>query len=135
VNIYRGDPGAVVRRAGAVVEARAYLAHAGGYPTAPGPEGWVRRAAAAELAAVCGPSRCAAGNPFRPAAADPRWLTTTVLALARGIYAERAFDRLPILADALQDAGCGNEDILTHCRGPGSHVRGCWVVDLVLGKG
>ena len=73
-------------------------------------------------------------NPFRPATLDPSWLTSTVVALARGIYEERAFDRMPILADALQDAGCDNEDVLNHCRGPGPHVRGCWVVDLVLGK-
>ena len=63
-----------------------------------------------------------------------QWLTADVLGLARGIYQERAFDRLPILADALMDAGCDNEQILGHCRGPGPHVRGCWVVDLVLGK-
>jgi hypothetical protein len=74
------------------------------------------------------------GNPFRPLSADPRWLTSTVVELARGIYAERAFDRLPILADALQDAGCDSADVLDHCRGDGPHVRGCWVVDLVLGK-
>jgi hypothetical protein len=74
------------------------------------------------------------GNPFRPVAANPSWLTSTVLALAEGICADRAFDRLPILADALQDAGCENADILNHCRGGGVHVRGCWVVDLVLGK-
>jgi hypothetical protein len=60
--------------------------------------------------------------------------TSTAVALARGIYEDRAFDRMPILADALQDAGCDNEDILDHCRGPEPHVRGCWVVDLLLGK-
>ena len=54
--------------------------------------------------------------------------------LARGIYDERAFDRLPILADALQDAGCEDEQVLAHSRGPGPHARGCWVVDLVIGK-
>jgi hypothetical protein len=75
-----------------------------------------------------------AGNPFRPATTDPSWLTSTVVALARGIDDERAFDRLPILADALQDAGCDHPDILTHCRSDGPHVRGCWVVDLILGK-
>jgi hypothetical protein len=75
------------------------------------------------------------GNPFRPVSLDPSWLTSTVRTLAEGIYAERAFDRLPILADALQDAGCADPDMLDHCRGSGSHVRGCWVVDLVLGKG
>ncbi|WP_439623788.1 hypothetical protein [Gemmata sp.] len=74
------------------------------------------------------------GNPFRPVALDPAWCTSTVVALARGIYDERAFDRMPILADALQDAGCDSADVLTHCRGPGPHARGCWVVDLVLGK-
>jgi hypothetical protein len=74
------------------------------------------------------------GNPFRPVTADPSWLTSTVVSLAEGIYADRAFDRLPILADALQDAGCADEDVLDHCRGAGPHVRGCWVVDLLLGK-
>jgi hypothetical protein len=74
------------------------------------------------------------GNPFRPVAVDPGWLTSSVVELARGIYDQKAFDRLPILADALQDAGCDHPDVLAHCRGPGPHVRGCWVVDLVLGK-
>ncbi|MBY0459710.1 MAG: hypothetical protein K2V38_20515 [Gemmataceae bacterium] len=75
------------------------------------------------------------GNPFRPVALDPAWLTSDVLALARGIYDERAFDRMPILADALQDAGCNHDDILAHCRDANQvHVRGCWVIDLVLGK-
>jgi hypothetical protein len=78
--------------------------------------------------------RCIFGNPFRPLSIDPSWLTTDVVVLATGIYQDRAFDRMPILADALQDAGCDNADILDHCRGPGPHVRGCWVVDLVLGK-
>jgi hypothetical protein len=75
------------------------------------------------------------GKPFRKVKINKKWLTSTVLALAHGIYADRAFDRLPILADALQDAGCDNPDVLGHCRGPGPHVRGCWVVDLLLGKG
>jgi hypothetical protein len=75
------------------------------------------------------------GNPFRPVTLNPSWLTSTVLALATGIYDEKAFDRMPILADALQDADCDNEDILNHCRQPGEHVRGCWVVDLVLDRG
>jgi hypothetical protein len=75
------------------------------------------------------------GNPFRPVTLNPAWLTSDVLALARGIYDDRAFDRMPILADALQDAGCDNDDVLTHCRDAAlAHVRGCWVVDLVLGK-
>jgi hypothetical protein len=74
------------------------------------------------------------GNPFRPVTADPSWLTSTVAALARGMYETRDFSAMPILADALQNAGCDNEDVLNHCRQPGEHVRGCWVVDLVLGK-
>ena len=74
-------------------------------------------------------------NPFRPVAINPAWLTTDVLALARGIYDECAFDRMPILADALQDAGCTNEDVLNHCRDANQlHARGCWVIDLLLGK-
>jgi hypothetical protein len=75
------------------------------------------------------------GNPFRPGVCEPSWLTSDVVALARGIYDDKAFDRMPILADALQDAGCTNEDVLSHCRDANQvHVRGCWVVDLLLGK-
>jgi hypothetical protein len=74
------------------------------------------------------------GNPFRPAAVDPAWRSEAAVALSTAIYADRAFDRLPILADALEEAGCDHPDILTHCRSPDPHVRGCWVVDLVLGK-
>jgi hypothetical protein len=78
--------------------------------------------------------RCVFGNPFRPPRVEPEWLAWnggTVVQLAQAIYDERAFDRLPILADALEDAGCHDTDILAHCRQPGEHVRGCWVVDLV----
>ena len=89
------------------------------------------------------------GNPFRPASFSPDWRTDTAIALARQMYESRDFGAMPILADALQDAGCDSADILNHCRepgphirecwldhcrGPGPHVRGCWVVDLVLGK-
>ncbi len=74
------------------------------------------------------------GNPFRSVTLDPRWLTSTVLDLARTIYEERVFERLPILADALMDAGCDSEEIINHCRSEGPHVRGCWVVDLLLDK-
>jgi hypothetical protein len=62
------------------------------------------------------------------------WSHGTIPAIARRIYDERAFHDLPILADALEDAGCTDADILTHCRQPGEHVRGCWVVDLILGQ-
>jgi hypothetical protein len=72
--------------------------------------------------------------PFRAIPVDSSWLTAAVTVFADSIYQERAFDRLPILADALEEAGCTNADILAHCRGPGPHVRGCWVVDLLLGK-
>jgi len=75
------------------------------------------------------------GNPFRPITLDRAWLTSTVVQLARGIYDDRAFDRMPILAYALQDTGCDSIAILDHCRGPGPHARGCFVVDLLLGKG
>jgi hypothetical protein len=74
------------------------------------------------------------GNPFRPITVNPSWLTSDVVVLATGIYQDLAFDRMPILADALQDAGCDNGDILNHCRQPGEHVRGCWVVDLLTGR-
>jgi hypothetical protein len=65
---------------------------------------------------------------------NPAWLTSTVVILAQGISADRAFDRLPILADALEEAWCDNTGILDHCRSGGPHVRGCWVVDLILEK-
>jgi hypothetical protein len=77
-------------------------------------------------------------NPFRQAFVDPSWLSwnsRTVPRIAEGIYAERAFDRMPILHDALLDAGCTDEALLTHCRNPEGHVRGCWALDLILGKG
>ena len=74
------------------------------------------------------------GNPFRPLAFDPAWRTEQTIGIAGKMYDEREFAAMPILADALEEAGCDNADILTHCREPGVHVRGCWVVDLVLGK-
>jgi hypothetical protein len=76
------------------------------------------------------------GNPFCPITFDSAWLTSTVSAVAKQMYDSRDFSAMPILADALQDAGCDNDDILNHCRDPKAttHVRGCWVVDLVLGK-
>jgi hypothetical protein len=66
---------------------------------------------------------------------NPEWRTSTVVTLAERIYSDQCFDRLPILADAFEEAGCDNPDLLKHCRGQGRHVRGCWVVDLALGKG
>jgi hypothetical protein len=75
------------------------------------------------------------GNPFRKITVDPRWLTLSVIDLSKAIYGERVGERMPILADALMDAGCDNEDIINHCRADGPHARGCWVVDAILGKG
>ena len=74
------------------------------------------------------------GNPFRPASFSPQWRTETALILAKLMYESRDFSLMPILADAIQDVGCEQEEILSHCQGGGPHVRGCWVVDLVLGK-
>jgi hypothetical protein len=74
------------------------------------------------------------GNPIRPVELDPSWRTWTAVRLARTMYESRDFAAMPILADALEEAGCDNPDVLAHCRGPEPHVRGCWVVDLVLGK-
>jgi hypothetical protein len=73
-------------------------------------------------------------NPFRPVVFSPSWRTDTAVTLAHQMYEAREFSALPILADAIQDAGCTSAEILDHCRGDGPHVRGCWVVDLVLAK-
>jgi hypothetical protein len=78
--------------------------------------------------------RDVAGNPFRPVVWQPQWNTETAVALARGIETERAFDRMPILADALEDAGCDSQQVLQHCRNESVHVVGCWVVSSVLGR-
>jgi hypothetical protein len=81
--------------------------------------------------------RCIFGNPFRPVTIDPTWLTrngSNVTQLARVIYDDRRFEDMPILADALMDAGCHDETILAHCRSAGPHVLGCWVVDVIVGK-
>ena len=74
------------------------------------------------------------GDPFRPVDFNPAWRTDTALTLARSMYAAREFGAMPILADALQDAGCEDAEVLAHCRGDTTHVRGCWVADLLLGK-
>jgi hypothetical protein len=109
--------------------ARNYAYVAAGDPVVgPGPE----KAAQAQLI------RCALGPlPFRPVTFDSVWRTWNggaAVKLAQAIYDGQRFGDLPILADALEEAGCDNADVLAHCRQPGEHVRGCWVVDLVLGK-
>jgi hypothetical protein len=91
----------------------------------------------AEPAGQCALLRDVAGNPFRPARVDPSWLAwheATVPRLAQVIYGEHAFDRLPILADALEEAGCADGWLLDHLRGKGPHARGCWAVDLLTGR-
>jgi hypothetical protein len=74
-------------------------------------------------------------NPFRLVTTDPSWVTPDVVQLAQAIYDERGFDTIAELADALQEAGCTNHDILRHGRQEGGHVRGCWLIDLILGNG
>lgn len=77
------------------------------------------------------------GNPFRPATVNNHilsWNNGTVLKLAQAIYAEQTFERMSILADALEDAGCNNANILDHCRENRTHWRGCWVVELIMEK-
>ena len=74
------------------------------------------------------------GNPFRPITLSPTWLTSTVVSLAHQMYDSRDFSAMPILADALMDANCDNEDMLKHCRSETVHIRGCWIVDLILSK-
>jgi hypothetical protein len=95
-------------------------------------------AVAVELKAQNHLLRCIMGTPFRPQPIiDPSvlaWSDRAIPRLAQAIYDERAFDRLPILADAFEDAGCTNADILNHCRSASPHARGCWCVDAVLGK-
>jgi hypothetical protein len=89
---------------------------------------------AAESAAQCDLLRDIFGNPLRPAPADPHWRTSAVLGLAATMYDARDFTAMPVLADALEEAGCNDAAITSHCRGPDRHVRGCFVVDLILGK-
>jgi hypothetical protein len=89
-----------------------------------------RIAQAALLREIC-------GSPFHLGSADPAWLVWNDGALrtmAQSIYRDQAFDQMPILADALEDAGCIDVDMLNHCRGPGPHVLGCWGLDLLLGR-
>jgi hypothetical protein len=74
------------------------------------------------------------GNPFRTHAIDQRCLGSAVVSLGDKIYSQREFDKMQELADALEQSGCTDSDILAHCRGHGPHVRGCWVIDRLLGK-
>jgi hypothetical protein len=91
----------------------------------------IMRAFHAEREAQADLLRDIMGNPFRRVTIEPSLLTPRVLTLARTAYVERAFDQMPILGDELEEAGCQDIAILTHCREPIEHVRGCWVVDAV----
>ena len=142
----------------------AWMADVPGETTASGwriARGWIDPDGGGDQPAAADYLRCVIGNPFRPVhrhdggacvrvgGAPPSpypephactrlpsaCITPTVQALADAIYAGRAFDRLPVLADALEEAGCDNPDLLAHLRGPGPHVRGCWALDLLLGRG
>jgi len=91
-----------------------------------------------ELAAQCALLRCLFGNPFRPSPALPAavlaWNDRLVPRLAQAIYDERRWNNLPLLADALLDAGCEDEALMDHCRRGGEHARGCYAVDVILGS-
>jgi hypothetical protein len=89
---------------------------------------------AAEYAAQAAIVRELYGNPFRPCHLDSSGRSPAVVQMARTIYEDRRFEFLPFLADALEEAGCTDASILNHCREPGEHVRGCWLLDLILGK-
>jgi hypothetical protein len=102
--------------------------------SARGKKGAYQKAYQAEEAAEADLLRCVFGNPFRRTAFKAKWKTADVIALAQQMYDSRDFIAMPVLADALQDAGCDDEAILKHCGGPGPHFRGCWPVDMLLGK-
>ena len=94
-----------------------------------------------ENASLCKVPRDLFGNPFRPVAVERAWLTAAGQELAQAAYEQRLLpsaelgpERLAVLADALEEAGCTDADILSHLRGPGPHVRGCWALDLILSK-
>jgi hypothetical protein len=92
---------------------------------------------AAERHLHCSWLRDIFGDPFNSVAIGPAWLEWnkgTVNRLARTIYNDKEFALMPILGDALEDALCDDAAILQHCRSVGPHVRGCWVLDLILGK-
>jgi len=88
----------------------------------------------AERATQAALLRCVFGNPIHPIDFNAAWRSPNVIDIARRVYDDRAFDHMPILADALQDAGCEIDEILNHCRGSGPHIKGCWVVDACLEK-
>ncbi|WP_437275472.1 hypothetical protein WME90_30045 [Sorangium sp. So ce375] len=113
----------------------AYLAAAGiANPGAGSGDASYHASSAAEERAQADLLRDIFGNPFRAVAFDPGWRAQTAVGLARHMYESRVFGLMPILGDALAEAGCEDADVLAHCRGHAPHVRGCWVIDLLLGK-
>jgi hypothetical protein len=141
VNVVLGELTEAFDSLNAVVH---WTTQAAGFYRCTGPGKPSEVSASEERAAQCVLLREIVGNPFRPVVVDPVWLTWQngiVLSLAQAAYEDRRLPegtldntRFAILADALEDAGCANEDILVHCRGPGPHVRGCYVLDLLLNK-
>jgi hypothetical protein len=119
------------------VVAAAWVAQLARYPVPGG--GRVPGGPDAERTAQAVILRDVIGNLFRPAPAVTAtllsWNEGCIANLAQGLYEERRFEDLPVLADALEEAGCGDAYILGHLRGPGPHVRGCWAIDLLLNKG
>jgi hypothetical protein len=95
--------------------------------------GW-RNGGRIEWIRQCRDIRDVFGNPFRTLTLVPAWFTPEVITIANSMYDARAFDRLPDLAQALKRANCADEAVLTHCHQTGPHVRGCWVVDAILGR-
>lgn len=114
--------------------AASYAANASAWARSPGGGGRWSETLDAMKATQSHLLRCIFMCPYHRIVPDPSWGSSSAKALAGGIYAERRFADLPILADALEEAGCANQDVLVHCRHPGEHVRGCWVIDLLLVK-
>jgi hypothetical protein len=131
------DESAEAAANGSLLACHQMAVRAGAYEGVPGMDEQQaqKEAAAWEDRAQCAALREVAGNLFRPVTLDPAWLARAggaVLLLARLIYDNDQFADLPYLADALEDAGCTDEQLLAHCRTPGAHRRGCWAVDLLL---
>jgi hypothetical protein len=121
----------------AALRAATYTARAAGQRAAPSEhvqDVTCHNAKVAERRAQASMLRHIMGNPFRPVAVSLSWLTWnqgTVPRLGRAIYETRRFEDLPVLADALEEAGCDHQEVLAHCREGGEHLRGCWVLELL----
>jgi hypothetical protein len=123
---YRRGSHYVMRGVDAVAKAASYVA------TSEGERNPNIAAQSAEWAEQADLARDIFGNPFRPVAIEPSWRTSAVVTLARQMYESRDFTPMPIVSDALLDAGCDHSDVIAHCRSDRPHVRGCWLVDLLL---